>query len=260
MTIREVDLDSGDPPAPRGIATAVVIGRAGSRGLPGKNALCVAGEPMIARSVGHARDARSIGRILCSTDGAEIAAAARVAGAEIVNRPAALADDQATVDAAVRHAIDATADRASVVVVLYGNIPIRPEGLLDRAVDRLVATGADSVQSYSPVGKHHPYWTCRIDGEARVSAWEENTIHRRQDLPPAHIPDGGVIAVTRESLFRVEAGRPHAFLGTDRRAVLNGAGSVVDVDDEIDLLVAEAMLKRSDGSNEGTSPTSGGSS
>ncbi|MEC8320254.1 MAG: NTP transferase domain-containing protein [Planctomycetota bacterium] len=252
MTGREVDSVPGDPPAPRGIATAVVIGRAGSRGLPGKNALCVAGEPMIARSVGHAHDARSIGRILCSTDGAEIAAAARAAGAEIVNRPAALADDQATVDAAVRHAVEATADRAAVVVVLYGNIPIRPEGLLDRAVDRLLATGADSVQSYSPVGKHHPYWTCRIDDEARVSAWEENTIHRRQDLPSAHVPDGGVIAVTRESLFRVEAGRPHAFLGTDRRAVFNDAGSVVDVDDEIDLLVAEAMLKR------GTDPKQGG--
>ncbi|MCP4940072.1 MAG: hypothetical protein GY921_12855, partial [Phycisphaeraceae bacterium] len=38
--------------------------------------------------------------------------------------------------------------------------------------------------------------------------------------------------------------RPHAFLGTDRRGVLNELGTVIDVDDEIDLLVAEAILER----------------
>lgn len=238
------DIDGSDPRAPDGVATAVVIGRAGSKGLPGKNALPVGGMPMIARSVGHARQARTIGRVLCSTDGSEIAAAADAAGAEIMLRPEELADDLATVDSAVRHAVEAAGDEAGIVVVLYGNIPIRPDGLLDRAVDRLVASGADSVQSYSPVGKHHPWWTCRLGVDGQVSPWEPNTAYRRQDLPPAHIPDGGVIAVTRASLFTVEPGKPHAFLGEDRRGVINPEGSVVDVDDEIDLLVAEAMIAR----------------
>lgn len=226
------------------VATAVVIGRAGSRGLPGKNALAVAGVPMIARSVAHAAEAARVGRILCSTDGVEIAAAARAAGAEIVDRPADLADDLATVDSAVRHAVEAAADEASIVVILYGNIPVRPAGLVDRAVEKLLETGADSVQSYAPVGKHHPYWTCRLDETGGVSQWEPNTVHRRQDLPPAFIPDGGVIAVTRSSLFRVHPAQPHAFLGDDRRGIENEAGAVVDVDDEIDLLVAEAILAR----------------
>jgi CMP-N,N'-diacetyllegionaminic acid synthase len=226
------------------VATAVVIGRAGSRGLPGKNAMLVGGVPMIARSVGHALESRRVARILCSTDGDRIAEAASAAGAEIVRRPNELADDQATVDAAVRHAIEASGDRSPVVVILYGNIPVRPAGLVDRAVERLVATGADSVQSYAPVGKHHPYWTCRMGEAGEISAWEPNAVYRRQDLPPAFIPDGGVIAVTRASLFRVEPGRPHAFLGDDRRGIENEAGAVVDVDDEIDLLVAEAILAR----------------
>ena len=37
---------------------------------------------------------------------------------------------------------------------------------------------------------------------------------------------------------------PHAFLGEDRRGIRNPPGAVVDVDDEIDLLVAEAILAR----------------
>ena len=229
-------------------ATAVVIGRAGSRGLPGKNAMMVAGRPMIARSVDRAVEARSVGRVLCSTDGERIARAAEAAGAEVIMRPAEFADDHATIDSAVRHAIDAGGDEAKWVVILYGNIPVRPEGLVDRAVDLLVSSGADSVQSYSPVGKHHPFWTCRVDEHSRVSQWEPNRVHRRQDLPEAFIPDGGVLAVTRKALFDVDPEDPHAFLGKDRRGIRNPAGSVIDVDDEIDLLVAEAMLARDEGS------------
>ena len=226
------------------VATAVVIGRAGSKGLPRKHVRLVDGVPMIARSVGHALAARRVGRVLCSTDGEAIASVAAAVGAEVLVRPAALASDHATVDAGVRHAIEASGDDAEVIVILYGSIPIRPDGLIDRAVARLIDTGADSVQSYSPVGKHHPYWTCRLDDDGRIAAWQDNDVFRRQDLPPAFIPDGGVIAVRRASLFRVDPEHPHAFLGTDRRGVLNELGTVIDVDDEIDLLVAEAILER----------------
>ena len=227
-----------------GMATAVVIGRAGSKGLPGKNARLVAGRPMIARSVEHGRSARTVGRVLCSTDGDDIATAAEHAGAEIVRRPANLADDHATIDSAVRHAISVSGDMADHVVILYGNIPVRPSDLIDRAVDLLASSGADSVQSYVPVGKHHPYWTSRMDDDSRVSKWEPNQVYRRQDLPSAFIPDGGVLAVTRRALFLEDPGDPHAFLGEDRRGIRNPAGSVVDVDDEIDLLVAEAIIAR----------------
>ena len=49
---------------------AVVIGRAGSKGLPGKNLLPIGGRPMIAHSVEHACGSSLVGRVLCSTDGA----------------------------------------------------------------------------------------------------------------------------------------------------------------------------------------------
>ena len=244
MARPEMKFDSHRSSASDAMATAVVIGRAGSKGLPGKNARLVGGRPMIARSVDHATASCTVGRVLCSTDGDEIAIAAEQAGAEIIRRPADLAEDHATIDSAVRHAIEASGDDANHVVILYGNIPVRPSDLIDRALDLLVSSGADSVQSYSPVGKHHPYWTCRMDGDSRISKWEPNQVYRRQDLPSAYIPDGGVLAVTRQSLFRVDPADPHAFLGEDRRGIRNPAGSVVDVDDEIDLLVAEAILAR----------------
>jgi len=221
---------------------AVVIGRAGSKGLPRKNALPVCGTPMIAHTIRFARASRRIGRTVVSTDGDEIAAIARDEGVDVVMRPAALANDTATVDSAVRHAVDAIGAREGIVVILYGNVPVRPSDLADRAVARLVESGADSVQSYYRVGKTHPYWMSSIDESGRVAQFIENRIYRRQELPPLFMPDGGVIAVRRESLFDVRPDEPHAFFGRDRRGIETREGDVVDVDTALDRAVAEAIL------------------
>ena len=223
---------------------AVIIGRAGSKGLPGKNSRLVAGLPMVAHSIGHARSAHHVKRIVVSTDGDEIARAARETGTEVVMRPPILAGDTATVDGAVRHALETLGASERVVVVLYANVPVRPAGLVDRAIHHLVETGADSVQSYEPVGKRHPWWMSRLDDSGRITPWHRNDVYRRQDLPDVWFPDGGVIALTRDALFNHDPESPHSFLGRDRRGIENGPGEVVDVDDEIDLMVAEAMLQR----------------
>lgn len=223
---------------------AVVLGRAGSRGLPGKNALELHGRPMVAWTVTAARESSSIEDVVVSTDGDEIAAAAVDAGAHVVRRPAALASDTATVAAAARHAVQIAAPSARTVVILYANVPIRPEGLIDQAVQALHDTGADSVQSYARIGKAHPWWMVELDAAQRVTPCHEAVIDRRQDLPPRWLPDGGVIAVTRASLFGADPSNPHAFLGTDRRGIETEEGTVVDVDTPFDLLVAEAALTR----------------
>lgn len=223
---------------------AVIIGRAGSKGLPGKNARLVAGRPMVCHSIDDARAAASVDRVVVSTDGEAIANAARSAGAEVVMRPASLATDTATIDSAVRHAVEALNDPAPIIVILYANVPVRPPWLIDRAVALLRESGADSVQSYARVGKYHPWWMVRLDDDQRVVPHVANTVYRRQDLPPLFIPDGGVIAVRRASLLRVVPEQPHAFLGSDRRGVETGLGEVVDVDDEHDLLFAETILSQ----------------
>lgn len=254
-------------------AIAVILARAGSKGVPGKNRADVAGRPCIAWTIEAATTARAVARVVVSTDDAEIARIADQSDCEVVERPAELAHDTATVDDAARHAINIitggdghagdkppekpTPRRAGLaagtpIVILYANVPVRPAGLIDRAVDLLTSSGADSVQSYQPVGKHHPWWTARVDGATgAVRPWEGEVLNhgvfRRQDLPPAHIPDGAVLVVTRRALFREVSGvapGPHAFFGADRRGIINPGGSVVDIDSPVDLLVADAMLRR----------------
>ncbi|MFM9995160.1 MAG: cytidylyltransferase domain-containing protein [Phycisphaerales bacterium] len=235
-------------------AIAIVLARGGSKGVPGKNAAVIAGKPCVRWTLDAAKAAETVARVVLSTDDARIAAIGRGAGVEVVDRPKELATDTARVDDAARQAVAAAeTERAGGpyhrVVVLYGNVPVRPEGLIDRAVRTLAETGADSVQSYAPVGKHHPWWTARVAEDGRVMAWEGEVLNhgvfRRQDLPPAFVPDGGVIALTRRALFLEIPGvppGPHAFFGKDRRGIVNPEGSVIDIDSPIDLRVAEAVL------------------
>ena len=116
---------------------AVIIGRAGSRGLPGKNARMVAGRPMVCHTIEDALAAETIDRVIVSTDGHDIADAAREAGIQVIARPAELASDTATVDSAVRHAVEASGAMHSIIVLLYANVPVRPPNLIDVAVRRL---------------------------------------------------------------------------------------------------------------------------
>ncbi len=226
----------------------VILARAGSKGLVGKNALTVAGRPMLAWTIEHAQASSQAGRVVLSTDGEQMAQVAQSMGIEVVMRPAELADDHATVDSAARHAVEAVEAKADtsldIVVILYGNVPVRPADLTDRAIAKLIDTGCDSVQSVYPVQKMHPFWMKKLggDGGDELQMYEPNEVYRRQDLPPVYMLDGGIIVVKRSSLFTPADAGPHGFLGKDRRAVVNEPGAVVDIDSAVDLRVAEAVL------------------
>lgn len=229
----------------------VILARRGSKGVPGKNMALVGGRPCLAWTIDDAL-ASSADRVVVSTDWPDAGALARRMGCETVDRPPELAGDTATVDDAVRHALRNTAE-PDAVVILYANVPVRPAGLVDLALAELRRADADAVQSFAPVGKHHPWWMARVDPQTgRVSPWEGDRLFhgvcRRQDLPHAYVPDGGVLVATPDALWRRipgVPGGPHAFLGReDRRAgVITAEGDVVDIDSPIDLVVADAVLR-----------------
>jgi CMP-N-acetylneuraminic acid synthetase len=159
----------------------------------------------------------------------------------------------------VRHAVQAHEDMAGrgadAVVILYGNIPVRAAGVVDRCVDHLAQTGCDSVRTVALVTKQHPDWIHRLEGD-RLIQFRPNTTHRRQDLEPLYYHDGAVIAVRRDCLFIPEAfENPHNFFGRDRRAVVQAPEDAVDIDTRVDLYLAEAILRARSETGEPERPT-----
>jgi CMP-N-acetylneuraminic acid synthetase len=227
---------------------AIIIGRAGSKGLKHKNMRLLGGKPLTAWTVEHALNSKKPDAVILSSDGPDILAVGKNYGIHAYERPAELSGDTVTVDAAVRHGVSCwekqTGKQAQYIAILYANVALRAADLTDRAIAKLIDTGCDSVQTVYNVGKTHPLWMRKLTGEGNdvVEPYIPNEIYRRQDLPPVYMLNSGVLAVRRVNLFDVDPLHPHNFLGKDRRAIVTGQTDVVDIDDEIDLLFAEAVL------------------
>lgn len=240
----------------------IILARGGSKGVPGKNTMLIGGRPCITWTIEHALATAKLNNsidVVVSTDDPAAAAIAAAMGVLVHNRPAHLATDNARVDDAARAALDWFSESViepqrvpTRVVILYGNVPVRPHDITYRCVDLLETSGCDSVQSYVTVGKNHPYWTAKLNVDGSVRPWEGDVlnhgIYRRQALPDAYIPDGACIAVTAAALRGLPechiTTQPHAFFGNDRRGVTTLPGEVVDIDSPIDAIVADAVLTR----------------
>ena len=226
----------------------VILARAGSIGLANKHMLPLLGQPVIQYTFDHARAARRLSDIVVSSDCPHVRQAAIHAGLATLARPPQLATADATVQAALLHAMHAVEASKSVkfdaIVTLYGNCPIRGDGVIDRALEELERSGCDSVRTFCPVGKWHPKWMSRLN-DGVVEALHAGSIHRRQDLEPLFLHDGAVVAVTRASMLRGDAmpEDPHAFFGVNRRGIETAMGETVEVDHLRDLYWAEAVLR-----------------
>lgn len=255
---------------------AIILGRAGSKGVPGKNMRPLAGKPCAAWTIEHALQSRGVKHVIVSSDDDALRNLAQRMGAIAFDRSSELAGDTATIDAAARDALSryeqqhAALAHDDPIVILYANVPVRPADLADHAIELFKhdAGNVDSVQSFSRVGKHHPWWMVRVDEKnGSLTPWQDEThglfhgVFRRQDLPPAFVPDGGVMVVSRAALTlgipNVAPG-PHAFLGRpERRRGIITDGDVIDIDSPTDLLVAEAVLTpQSCGTGVGRAPVS----
>jgi CMP-N,N'-diacetyllegionaminic acid synthase len=235
------------PKAPE--VLAIIPARGGSVGVPSKNILPLAGRPVITYTIDHARASRSVTRIVSSTDSERIAEIARAAEVEVVMRPAELATSTARIDGALRHVTDTLRDKEGykpdVVVLLYANVPVRDPSITDRCVEHLLKKGGTSVRTFTDVGKFHPLWMSRIEGD-KESPYSELNVFRRQDLPKLYVHDGACIAIRADVL---DDSRNHpednfALFGSDRRAVIQEAHATVEIDSQYDLLLAEAIVKQ----------------
>jgi len=215
---------------------AVIPARGGSRRLPGKNLMPIAGKPLLVHTVEQALASVRVDAVLVSTDDADIAAVAREAGAEVVDRPAELAGDRATSESAVLHALDAYSGPADIAVLLQATSPVRRPGDIDAAVALVVDGDYDSV--FSAVPGHVWLWEERPDGMHSVS-YDWRSRPRSQDQHPQLLEDGSIY-VTRCALLRASGNRLGGRIGVHRMDV----DSAIDLDDADQVHALEAAMAR----------------
>jgi YrbI family 3-deoxy-D-manno-octulosonate 8-phosphate phosphatase len=183
---------------------AIIPARGGSKGIPRKNLASVGGVPLVVRSIRHAMAAASVTRVVVSTDDDEIAAVARVEGAEVVERPPELSGDTASSESALSHVLDhlrsADGYEPDLVVFLQATSPLRRPNDVDEAVAALDREGADSL--FSACRLEGFVW--RQDGSGlRSLTYDHARRPRRQEIGTDWLENGSIYVfkpwVLRES-------------------------------------------------------------
>lgn len=228
----------------------VVLARGGSRGLTDKHLRMLLGRPVIEYTLDHAKAAHGVTHVIVTSDSHAILGLARRRRFDAIERPAALATDDASVQSVMLHALHAAergGTRFDAAVILYGNVAVRGDDTIDRAIACWKKTQCDSVRTFCPVGKWHPAWMSKLVGD-QVEAVRPGSIHRRQDLEPLFLHDGAAVVMSRASLLRGEAtpDDPHAMFGVDRRGVQTQPDETVEIDSLRDFYWAEATLRARD--------------
>jgi len=222
---------------------AIIPARGGSKGVPRKNIVPVAGRPLIAWTISAAMESEVVDRAIVSTDDPETREVALELGCEApFLRPAELATDTATDWSVYRHAVDWLEERGEgpdCVVWLRPTTPLRLASDIDGAVEVLEDTGADAVRSVCEA-EHHPYWMKRfVEGrlEPLLDGHDETAFPRRQMLPPVYQLNGAVDAWLCRSADEMGA----LFRGTVAGYLMPVERSL-DIDTPFDLRVANLLL------------------
>jgi len=185
----------------------LITARGGSKGLPRKNILYLAGRPLIAWTIEAALQSGSLSRVILSTDDTEIAEVGRQWGAEVpFFRPVELASDNSLSIDSVLHAVQWLADNENYqpeyVMLLQPTSPLRSPKDIQKAIQIRQDKQADSVVSVTFVHQH-PDWMKAISPEGYlvgISAPEQPSA-RRQDLPPVYALNGAIYLIKREALL-----------------------------------------------------------
>ena len=211
---------------------AVIPARGGSKGLPGKNLARVGGVPLVARAIASALPC--VDRVFVSTDDPSIARVARDAGAVVVWRPAELADDATTSEAALLHALESSVTgRVDVLVFLQATSPFIRTADLDAAIERVRSGASDVV--FSAIPTYEFLWRPSRSGAVGINH-DHSFRPRRQDRDPQY-RETGAFYVMRAEGFR-DAG--YRFFGRVDIAEVD-AVTAVEIDTPEELEIAQAL-------------------
>lgn len=198
----------------------VVPVRAGSKGLPGKNLLSLAGLPLYLHAV--KQGLRIAGRVIITTDIDEILQADLPVGCEVCPRPAALANDSTPMAPVIAHLIKDMGLQDHTLVLLQATTPLRADCDVRAAITLHGEQRHDLVMSVvasdCSVLKYG-----LLEGD-NFSAMRDpvHCFANRQQLPSVYAPNGAVYVFTA-SAFIKESGFPIRKIGAvempDQRSI-----------------------------------------
>ncbi len=211
---------------------AIIPVRGGSKGVPGKNIKLLAGRPLVAYTIDAAHNSKYVTRTVVSTESPKIKEVVLSLGAEVVDRPAELAQDETKTAPVLLQVVDELAKQnyhPDVVILLQATCPLRDSKELDEAFELFLENeekGCDSVFAARRIGITHAMWSQNPDTCEYQGLYDYRHRPRRQDTDrhyPLLIETGATYIIKTDVMKEVKD-----FIGKKPLLYLNG--SVGDID------------------------------
>ncbi|MEZ8150894.1 acylneuraminate cytidylyltransferase family protein [Vibrio splendidus] len=220
---------------------AVIPARGGSKRLPRKNVLPLAGKPLINWSIEAGKKSQYIDRVFVSTDDKEIADAACQLDVELPElRPAELASDTAKTEDVLLYSLDKFAPDVDIVVLLQPTSPLRTAEHIDEALELFMKNEAFSVVSVTPC-EHPPLWSNTLPKDNSMGNFiRPEALSRSQDINQYYRLNGAIY------IFDVKTLREYNEIRytSDTYAYVMDNDVSFDIDTETDFDLAYFFMER----------------
>lgn len=221
---------------------AVITARSGSKGVKDKNIRQLGGKPLLAYTVEAVLRSGCFDCVHVSTDSEEYARIANAYGADVpFLREASLATDTAGTWDVLRACVeqyDRLGQKFDTVTLLQPTSPLRDVLDIQKAFQIFEEKHAQSVVSVCEV-EHSPK-LCNILGtDGSMDGFVDlNKVGRRQDMKTYYRLNGAIYIQTTKLLM--EHGNLY---GSGAYAYVMSQERSIDIDTELDFLIAETILK-----------------
>ena len=184
---------------------AIIAAKGNSTRLPGKNVHMFNNQPLLSYTIQRALEANNVDRVVVSTEDSEIAKVAQEYGAEVVNRPAWLADNKFIPEQVWFHALKEVelggSYCADLVVGLNLCFAHREKGLIELAVSTILDSEEEIGGCIVGEATIRDLWTKTEDGRFINLSGDidyQNTQYRQ----PLYSIIEGLVTVMRADILR----------------------------------------------------------
>ncbi len=224
----------------------IIPARGGSKGVPKKNIKLLGGKPLLSYTAEIALQSKLLTEVIVSSDDVKIIETAKIFGVKVpFVRPTELAQDNTPTIDVIIHALRWYKSQNiffDAVCLLQVTSPFRTVAFLDKAIEKFIHCGCDSLVSVQKVPhEFNPHWAFEVneDGNLKIATGETEIISRRQELPMTYHRDGSIYITKTDVLLK-----QHSLYGKSIGYIESDPEFYVNIDTLEDWDKAESILKK----------------
>ncbi|NOR57103.1 MAG: acylneuraminate cytidylyltransferase family protein [Sulfurimonas sp.] len=225
---------------------AIIPARGGSKRLPRKNTLDLAGKPLIAWTIESGLKSKYIDEVMVTTDDEEIIEISEKYGAILpFKRPDILANDTATRPEVIKHTINFYKKNLKkefdYIVYLQPTSPLRTEIDIDGAIEYMFKKKSDAVVSVCEL-EHPVHWTGTLPKNKNMSKFLSDVAikSRSQDLETNYRLNGAIYICNTVKFLDQGC----MFLKENIFAYVMNQNISIDIDTEVDFNYVLSILQK----------------